>query len=394
MNKHLFLPMIAGIALSLPACKKNEYNKDLDNLKMNEIQAMGSHNSYRLRTDQDILNLLITGASLLPDNLDPNEMDYTHIPMPEQFNMYGVRSVELDIYHDPMGGRFYNRQCNAFVNRPTASGEPKLQEPGFKIIHIPDVDYNTHYLKLVDALLQIKIWSAEHPRHIPLIVMLELKTDTPGDQLSMLGFVTALPMTKPALDSLDNEIKSVFGSDLEGVLTPDEVRKDHATLEEAVLANDWPTLKESRGKVAFVLMADDTQTAAYLDGHTGLEGRSCFLFSEPGRAEAAFIKRDNPTGSFNEIQSLVQQGYIVRTRADAGTIEARNNDYTMQNDAFNSGAQMVSTDYYKPDYRYDTSAVWSDYKCRVPVADVARPNPVNGVGKIETDWKEWVSFED
>ena len=55
--------------------------------------------------------------------------------------------------------------------------------------------------------------------------------------------------------------------------------------------------------------------------------------------------RNNP--SLPEIKELVEKGYIVRTRADADTKEARMNDKTDFMAACNSGAQIITTDYYK-----------------------------------------------
>ena len=46
---------------------------------------------------------------------------------------------------------------------------------------------------------------------------------------------------------------------------------------------------------------------------------------------------------------LVRQGFIVRTRADDGTVEARANDTARRNAAFASGAQIVTTDFLTPD---------------------------------------------
>ncbi|GAA3255414.1 hypothetical protein GCM10020258_13870 [Sphingomonas yabuuchiae] len=42
----------------------------------------------------------------------------------------------------------------------------------------------------------------------------------------------------------------------------------------------------------------------------------------------------------------MKQGFIVRTRSDADTVEARTNDHARQQAAIDSGAQAVSTDYY------------------------------------------------
>jgi hypothetical protein len=48
------------------------------------------------------------------------------------------------------------------------------------------------------------------------------------------------------------------------------------------------------------------------------------------------------------------------------------------NMAFSSGAQIISTDYYRPDERAPTDPGWSDYSVQLPNDVVARLNPVNG----------------
>ena len=48
------------------------------------------------------------------------------------------------------------------------------------------------------------------------------------------------------------------------------------------------------------------------------------------------------------IAALVRDGYIVRTRADADTFEARTNSTERRDRALGSGAQYVSTDYPEP----------------------------------------------
>jgi hypothetical protein len=68
----------------------------------------------------------------------------------------------------------------------------------------------------------------------------------------------------------------------------------------------------------------------------------------------------------------VRSGYLVRTRADEGTQEARRGDYHRLEAALSSGAQYVSTDYYLPDKRFPTH-----YQVQLPGKGVARCNPVN-----------------
>ena len=52
----------------------------------------------------------------------------------------------------------------------------------------------------------------------------------------------------------------------------------------------------------------------------------------------------------------------MRTRSDAETVESRNNDNRRMLAAFNSGAQIISTDYYKPDTRFSNFEVQWDGK--------------------------------
>ena len=62
----------------------------------------------------------------------------------------------------------------------------------------------------------------------------------------------------------------------------------------------------------------------YTEGHPSLKGRLIFTNSEPGVPEAAFIEEND--GTKEEIDDLVKQGYLVRTRTDEGTEQARTND--------------------------------------------------------------------
>jgi hypothetical protein len=71
----------------------------------------------------------------------------------------------------------------------------------------------------------------------------------------------------------------------------------------------------------------------------------------------------------------VRQGYLIRTRADSDTRQARANDTSDMNAAFASGAQIVTTDYYKKSEFFD-----SPYIVRFPGGGYVRPNPVNSTG--------------
>ncbi len=348
----------------------------IEDIRMNELQTIGSHNSYRLKTYEPIFVLLTGGTP--PPGLNPQEWDYTHETLPTQFGTHRVRSIELDIHYDPGGGLFANREGNAFVGDSTASNIPALDYPGMKVIHVPDLDYNTNYYTFVEALSAVKAWSDANPTHLPLIVMVELKTNI----ISLPNFAAVLPFTVTALDEVDMEIESIFESTLNNIITPEILRGTYASVNEAVLAGAWPTLAEARGKIFFVAMASSTEISDYMQGYPGMIGRNMFMFSEAGLGETAFIIKNDPVANQDTIRALVQAGYMVRTRADAGTWEARSGDYSRMNMALASGAQIISTDYYRPDPRADTSSIWTNYSVNFPNLETAILNPINGPAKF------------
>ena len=82
-----------------------------------------------------------------------------------------------------------------------------------------------------------------------------------------------------------------------------------------------PLLKNAKGKFIFVLDETGGKIALYSKGHPSLKGRSLFVNAASGTPEAAILIGNNP--KTDNIGSLVREGYIVRTRADADTREAR-----------------------------------------------------------------------
>jgi hypothetical protein len=183
----------------------------------------------------------------------------------------------------------------------------------------------------------------------------------------------AVSYTAEIFDELDQLLYDVLGS--EKIVTPDMVRRDYNTLEEAVLANNWPRLKASLGKFIFLLLPTTAGLGGdnlYIEDHPNLEGRAMFVQSQKGKPHAAFLLRDNAIVRQEEIKNAVKQGYLVRTRSDIETYEAKVNDYRRAEQAFSSGAQVVSTDFYKPGNNYGT-----DYFVTLPNKKPLRLNPIN-----------------
>ncbi|PCE62572.1 phosphatidylinositol-specific phospholipase C1-like protein [Sediminicola luteus] len=334
-------------------------------LKLNQIQLIGTHNSYKMHMDAAVMAQIKQLDGPLAQSLD-----YGHEKLTDQLHA-GMRKLELDILYDPEGGR-YSHPHGIVLQK--AAGIPVVEldtlvmdKPGFKLLHVQDVDYRSTVPTFSLALKEINTWSEAHPNHLPIIIMINTKEDAvPGRP----DLTVPLVFDDAAFLTLENEIAQVFG---EKVITPDAVRGAYTTLNEAVLAGAWPTLEESKGRVLFIMLGGNGIGTRYAKGHPSLKNRMLFINAPEGSDEAAVIFKDDPIANQQEIQRLVKAGYLIRTRADADTEEARTGDYTKMEAAFASGAQIISTDYYKPDPRFKTG-----YKVSFSENKTFRVNPING----------------
>ncbi len=334
--------------------------------RLNQIQVIGSHNSYHIAPAPAVYELIAAAGRRRAESLD-----YTHRPLAEQLSDLGIRQLELDVFADPKGGLFAAPAARRILiarNKdagPDPNHDGQLAAPGLKVLHVPDVDFQSTAATFVAALKQIRAWSRQHPRHVPILIQVELKDESiPGVATRPVRFGSG------ELDSVDAEIRSVF---VEGeILTPDRVRGRFDTLPDALRAQGWPTLESVRGLVMFALDNEGAIRDRYLEGHVALKGRAMFASVERSNAAAAWFKINDPVKDFERIKHLVGAGFLVRTRADADTRQARAADTSQRDKAFASGAQFISTDYRQPDRRF------SDYSVSFPSGAVARSNPVSG----------------
>lgn len=336
-----------------------------DAIGLNQLQYLGSHNSYKIGPQADLLLMLGLGAAALPDlagsGLDPAQLNYTHRPLTQQLDS-GIRSFELDVWADPTGGRFAAPLAAQLSGQPWPSG---VDAPGFKVLHIQEIDYRSTCPTLDGCLQEMRAWSDAHPGHLPITINLELK----ADPLPAPFDVTPIqPFDAPTLDALDADLHSQIGDRL---ITPDEVRGTAADLRAAVTDPDsgggWPSVADSRGR--FLLFLDNGGSVAerYLDGHPSLAGRVLFTSDGFGRDDAAVLKVNEP-GDGSEISALVAQGFLVRTRADADVV----NPGADRTAALASGAQMVHSDFPAGEPQFGTG-----YQVSFPTRVQARCNPVN-----------------
>jgi hypothetical protein len=313
----------------LPLYKWSDGN---DDLPINKIQVIGSHNSYKEAIDPALFKVF---QKLNPE--DAEKIDYEHISLTDQLNM-GLLNLEIDVYADEKGGKYAHPKGLDWVkNQPPFDPDGEMNKPGFKVFHIIDLDFRSHCLTFKDGLQQLKAWSDAHPNHNPIFITLE-----PKDQPSKNKNLTVPEkFTDKTLDELDQDLRDGLGN---SIITPDQVRGNYPTLESAVLHGNWPTLKAARGKFIFILDNIKENRALYIKDHPSLKGRVIFANADPGTPEAAMMIRNNPKDP--EIKELVKKGYIIRTRSDSDTEQARNNDRSDFIAACSSGAQIITTDYY------------------------------------------------
>ena len=367
------------------SCKKDNNrsvcDQQIDNLQINQLQYLASQNSYRMRTYEPIYDAIDRGLGIFSKYKQPAGWDYTHETLEDQLNKHQIRGLEFDVYYDPDGSLFFHRAGNRLVGEPTASGITELHEPGFKVLHKPDFDYQTHHYTFKSAMEAVKNWSDANKNHLPLTILVEPKDDAYVSALNLLIPIDLLTspklITPAALDFIDKEIDEVFGENANKIITPDEVRGDFETLEEAILTQGWPKLKDARGKIMFVLSNSGFEKSYYLNGHPSLTDRRMFTFSSPGKPECAFVRLEKPDKDFDEIQDLVARGYMVQTLSEDGTKAAKEGDEAQMTAAFASGAQIISTLYYRPDDRYKETEDWTDYTVQFPNEEMALVNFIN-----------------
>ena len=270
---------------------------DLSDVPYNELQVVASHNSYVLQP-----TWLQTAVIGLVEPSDAVTLQYEHAPLWDQLEA-GIRSFELDLRWN--GHDFVMSHVPLVANRSTA--------PSFAL-----------------ALEELALWSESHPGHLPISIMLELKSDY------MFLDPTLRPFDAAAFDALDAALEGTIG---DAMFSPDELRGSAPSLRAAVADAGWPSVDELRGSMLFFFSNDETTREAYLDGHANLDGRAVFTSSQTDADDAVFAVRDDPADA--AIAADIAAGLIVRTRADADLATAADE----RDRALASGAQIVSTDF-------------------------------------------------
>ncbi len=312
-------------------------------VRVNDIQVIGTHNSYHTG--------LSPGMKELLDKTHPKfakALSYSHPPLEKQLED-GIRLIELDIYADTKGGRYQRTRAtewvkSAGITSDAQDGNLDFSGTDFKVFHIIDIDQNSSCDHLMKCLNIIRKWSDSHPDHLPLFILLETKQTASTGGLSRS--TQPEEFTPATYDMLDSELVRAIGR--QNIIAPDDVREGAPSLRSAVQSKGWPTLERARGKIIF-LFDRPHDTARYEIGHKNLEGRVIFPNASVNGEDSAFIEVNSP--DVHVISELVKAGYLVRTRADTGGSENPPERTRMRDDAVTSGAQLISTD-YPPEERF------------------------------------------
>ena len=92
----------------------------INNVKLNQLQIIGSHNSYHIAPYDTLMGIINVFAPELGLSID-----YTHLDLPQQFLSYGIRQIELDVYRDPEGGLFASRMGNWLAGQDVTPDIPE-----------------------------------------------------------------------------------------------------------------------------------------------------------------------------------------------------------------------------------------------------------------------------
>lgn len=276
------------------------FDPDTSDIRFSEIKMLASHNSYK-KKGSDLGKLLIgLGDSFAM----ANALKYGYDDISTQLQS-GIRSMEWDV---------------------------RLRRGQFELTHVPLVDSRSTAPNMEKAIRELKLYSDANPGHLPIVILIELKTDW----MVLDPFLD--DMTAADLIQLDDMIGDVLG---ETLFSPGDMIKEGLTLNETVTTEGWPLIHEMLGRILFVLHPSSF-TAPYVGHDETLMSLAMFpgvYHDNIATSYAAFVVHNFPDVAV--ISALVSQGYIVRTRIDEDLVF----EQTRFDDSLRSGAQILSSDF-------------------------------------------------
>jgi hypothetical protein len=273
-----------------------------DRLRVTDVTMRCTHNSYHVEPAEP---------------LDDSHR-YTHAPLDVQLGELGVRAFELDVH---VGA-------------------------DFPVFHIPlGLDDVSNCPNLGACLGVINTWSASEPEHHLIVVWIEIK-DELDDGADIKDY-----------DALDAVIRGALPP--ERLYEPAEFKRGHATMREALLAEGWPTLGETRGQVMLVLLdVDLPHNRDYTHDYTTVDDRAMFARASDSQYElpwAVIAKIDDPTDA-QAIAAARAAGLLIASNTGGAGGTDEENNLRLQGGITN-GSHMLCDDFPAPvdgqDYHLD-----------------------------------------
>ncbi|MCE7081566.1 phosphatidylinositol-specific phospholipase C domain-containing protein [Streptomyces sp. ST2-7A] len=194
--------LIALLALLLPAANGLPYD---------DATGVGVHNAYQKSTFTHFADALDSGASML----------------------------ELDVWTNFFGSGWRVSHDNPLVNDNNCENARNPSQ----------LRTRARNQSLAGCLNDLRGWRQANPRHRPILLKLEMKD----------GFAANLGRGPAQLDAL---IEDILG---DAVLRPADLRGAHATLDDAVRADGWPTHESLAGRVIIHLIPGTLEEGNPLD---------------------------------------------------------------------------------------------------------------------------------
>lgn len=331
----------------------------LPDCKLHQARWLGSHNSFKPVLPAAYYAALADrlqqpgGTAAKQQALQKlQSLRYGHASLTSQLNS-GLRLLELDFLKDDAGGSFakplFGAELKQAMQQQTQQDlsaryfPATLTQQGFKVLHLPDIDFASHCAQARDCIAELAQWSKTNPGHWPVLIVINVREQGAGAYLPA-NFAKSAAKVAPWQTEDYQALEQLWleGLGRERLLTPDDVRQVPLSLTASIHQHGWPTLKQAAGRFLLLFDGSPAQLSLYRADHPSLKGRLMFGNYPAGTDEAAILVLNDPVSQQADITSALAQGLLVRTRSDDGNV--------LQPERFShalkSGAQFISSDFY------------------------------------------------
>ncbi len=278
-------------------------------IKFNELRYIATHNSYQTQSTEEIKKVYRNLSDLTFGLVSAKTGDFVSPTITEQLNN-GIYSMELDIETFDRNG-----------------------EISFTCMHSPYIEMGTSCYDFELALKEISMWSDNNPNHLPITIIIEPKE----------LFIPLEDMKFPNIDYIkefDNTLKKGLGDKL---FTPADMLGEYENFAALRADNGWCEVNDMLGKV-LILLHDCNVTDYYIKTDNTLKTQAMFpmmYLEDSDNVNASFLIINKPAEAVKAKKELDEGNFVVRTRADKFTEVTKERREL----AFESGAQIISTDY-------------------------------------------------